>query len=90
MPPKYRHPRLWFLDDSQQFTSADECLADFKDWARHFPGSTTGYQFGYRDDRAWWSKLDDPPVTLGKRFQTSIPGTGYLFWVDFTASQVKF
>jgi hypothetical protein len=44
----------------------------------------------YRDDRAWWSKLDDPPVTLGKRIQAGIPGTGYLFWVDFTADRVKF
>ena len=90
MPPKYRHPRLWFLDDSQEFKSANECLDDFKDWAGHFPKSTTGYQFGYKADRAWWSKLADPPLDLGRRIQTAIPSTGYLFWVDFSADAVKF
>ena len=90
MPPTYRHPRLWFLDDSQQFHSADECLDDFKEWVRQFPGSTTGYQFGYKADRGWWSKLSDPPLDLGCRVRAAIPGTGYLFWVDFTADRVKF
>jgi hypothetical protein len=90
LPPTYRHPRLWFLDDSQEFQSTDECLADFKDWARHCPGTTTGYQFGYKADRAWWSKIENPPVDLGRRIQTSIPSAGYLFWVDFTADRVKF
>ena len=55
MPPTYRHPQLWFLDDSQQFRSADGMMTDFKDWGGHFKDSTTGYQFGYEDDQRWWS-----------------------------------
>jgi len=90
MPPKYRHPQLWFLDDSQQFHSADQFLNDFKGWAKHFPDSTVGYQFGYKADRAWCSNLSDPPQTLGMRLRASIPKTGYLFRVDFTADQVNF
>jgi endoglucanase len=90
MPPAYRHPRLWFLDDSQEFHSVGECLDDFTHWGRHFPGAATGYQFGYPADAAWWSKLENPPLDLGRRIETSIPSTGYLFWVDFTANRVKF
>ena len=61
MPPTYRHPHLWFLDNSQQFKSTDEMMTDFKGWGSHFKDSTTGYQFGYEADRFWWSKLKAPP-----------------------------
>ena len=90
MPPAYRHPQLWFLDDSQQFQSTDGMLTDFKDWGRHFKNSTTGYQFGYEDDRRWWSKLKDPPLELGRRIQQEISNNRYLFWVNFTADRVTF
>jgi hypothetical protein len=90
MPPTYRHPQLWFLDDSQQFKSADGMMTDFKDWGDHFKDSTTGYQFGYEDDQRWWSKLKSPPLELGTRIRQEIPNDRYLFWVDFTADRVTF
>jgi hypothetical protein len=90
LPPTYRHPNLWFLSDSQEFASRDECLTDFKDWAKATTGSTTGYQFGYAKDRKWWSKLANPPLDLGADVRKEIPSCRYLFWVDFTADKVAF
>jgi hypothetical protein len=90
MPPTYRHPRLWFLSDSQKFKNAAALLADFKEWAAFFPTSATGYQFGYREDQKWWAKLPNPPSSIARQIQKQIPSTQYLFWVDFTADKVKF
>ncbi len=90
MPPAYRHPNLYFVSDSQQFASADKCLADFKEWAARFKGSATGYQFGYPRDRKWWSKLQNPPVEMGFRILAAVPSCRYIFWVDFTADKVQF
>jgi hypothetical protein len=90
LPSKYRHPQLWFLDDSQEFADREECLADFKDWAKFCDGSMTGFQFGYPADRKWWSKLSNPPLELGEAIRHDIPSCRYLFWVDFTADKVKF
>lgn len=90
MPPVYRHPRLWFLSDSQRFKSAEALLADFQDWAGGFPGAVTGYQFGYKADHRWWSKLVQPPVALGRQIQKDILSARHLFWVDFTADQMDF
>ncbi|MGA2062342.1 MAG: hypothetical protein ABSG67_17810 [Thermoguttaceae bacterium] len=90
LPPKYRHPQLWFLDDSQQFADQAEFLADFKAWAKAVDGSTTGYQFGYPADRKWWSNLKQPPKELGSLLLKEIPACRWLFWVDFTADRVNF
>lgn len=90
LPPTYRHERLWFLSDSQDFAKAEELLADFKRWGAARERSTTGYQFGYPKDRKWWSKLPSPPTDLGKLIRQEVPNCGYLFWVDFTADKVSF
>lgn len=90
MPPTYRHQRLWFLSDSQQFKDDKELLADFKRWAKSCKDSTTGFQFGYPDDRKWWSKIENPPRTIGRAILDAIPSCRYLFWVDFTADKVQF
>ena len=90
LPPKYRHPQLWFLDDSQQFADQNEFLADFKAWAKAVDGSATGYQFGYPADHRWWSDLKQPPKELGTLLLKDIPSCRWLFWVDFTADRVNF
>ncbi|MEN6405815.1 MAG: hypothetical protein ABFC77_05015 [Thermoguttaceae bacterium] len=90
MSPHYRHPRLWFLDDSQQFHSSAACVREFKSWADFFAGSAIGYQFGYEEDRAWWKKLPNPPIDLARSIHDAIPRASYLFWVDFSANRVRF
>ncbi|MEN6367253.1 MAG: hypothetical protein ABFC88_10595 [Thermoguttaceae bacterium] len=90
LPPHYRHPRLWFLDDSQQFHSSAACVREFKTWADFFTGSTVGYQFGYDEDRGWWQKLPSPPIDAARSIHDAIPRASYLFWVDFSADRVKF
>jgi hypothetical protein len=90
MPPTYRHPRLWFLSDSQQFKNLEGLLDDFSRWGRAFGRETVGYQFGYPKDRPWWGKMKQPPREIGEAVRRRIPNTRWLFWVDFTADAVKF
>ena len=90
MPPTYRHERLWFLSDSQNFAGRDEMMADFRRWAKAFENCAVGYQFGYPKDRPWWSKLDCPPGDIAQTIRESIPNARCLFWVDFTADRVTF
>jgi len=90
MPPAYRHPNLWLLSDSQKFADQSAWLANLAAWGKAFQGSTVGFQFGYPKDRPWWSKLDAPPVTLGKVLTEQVPSCRCLLWVDFTADEVEF
>jgi hypothetical protein len=87
MPSSYRQG-LTFINDSQEFTSLEQMLADFEPWGRAFSPSPVGYQFGYPADGAWWRELDDPPAAIGKAILARIPNTSDLFWVDFTMQEI--
>jgi hypothetical protein len=87
MPLTYRGDIL-FVDDSQQFPGFASCVNEFKVWGQSFPANKVAFQFGYPDDRPWWSLLQNPPVTLGNALLAAIPNTAGLFWVDFTISEV--
>ncbi|HPM77272.1 MAG TPA: hypothetical protein PK961_09285 [bacterium] len=87
MPATYREG-LAFVDDSQQFSSLDELVAEFADWGEHFAPAPVMYQFGYEDDGAWWRDLADPPVDIGEAILSAVPNTAGLFWVDFTLAEV--
>ncbi len=90
MPPHYRAAGLWFLNDSQEFATVGEWMADMKKWGGAFAGSDTGYQFGYPADGKWWSGLQNPPREMAARLRQEIDSTRYVFWVDFTAGKVAF
>jgi hypothetical protein len=87
MPPTYREG-LVFVDDSQGFRSMDKMMTEFAAWGAYFNPSPVGYQFGYATDRAWWSKLIDPPKSIGNGILSRVPNTLDLFWVDFTAHDI--
>jgi hypothetical protein len=90
LPAKYRHPNLWLLTDTQEFSSQTEWMADMRDWAQAFKGSALGAQFGYPKDQKWWSKAPFPPVDLGRVLLREQPDYRMLLWVDFTANRVEF
>lgn len=90
LPPTYRHPNLWFINDSQDFSGLSHMVREFAAWDRFAAGAGTGFQFGYPRDRKWWSKLHCPPVAIGRELRGAIPGVRGLFWVDFSADQVDF
>ncbi len=87
MPPTYR-TGLVFVDDSQGFRSFDKMMTEFAAWGQFFYPAKVGYQFGYASDRAWWSKLSDPPQAIGNGILSRVPNTLDLFWVDFTAQEI--
>jgi hypothetical protein len=87
MPPTYR-TGLVFIDDSQGHGSLDAMVNEFSVWGQTFAPSPVGFQYGYRTDRKWWSKLTDPPRTIGNALLARIPNTRDLLWVDFTAYQI--
>jgi hypothetical protein len=87
MPPTVREGLL-FVDDSQIFPSLDALAANFGEWARAFAPAPVAFQFGYPSDRAWWSRLDDPPSRIGRAVLAAAPNTEALFWVDFTVLEV--
>lgn len=88
MMPATERDGLFFVDDSQQFPSADAMVREFAAWGRSFAGSPVGFQFGYPADRVWWETLSDPPGELGRRIMGQVPNTAGLFWVDFTVLDV--
>ncbi len=90
LPAHFRHPKLWFLDDSQGFRDLSHFIREFKDWAAFAPQQYAGYQFGYPRDRVWWNTFKNPPLTLSKALIENIAQTKFLFWVDFTADQIPF
>jgi hypothetical protein len=87
MPPTYRDG-LVFVDDSQGFRSMDAMMTEFAAWGQYFNPSPVGYQYGYATDKSWWSRLNDPPKTIGNGILARVPNTSDLFWVDFTAHDI--
>lgn len=91
MPPNYRGDII-FVDDSQGFGYAtypfNEMVTEFSAWGRRFFPNPVAFQYGYPNDRPWWSKLSDPPGDIGRALIGSIPNCYGLFWVDFTISEV--
>jgi hypothetical protein len=87
MPPTHRDG-LVFIDDSQGHGSLEAMVNEFGTWGETFAPSPVGFQYGYASDRKWWSKLADPPRTVGNALLARIPNTRDLLWVDFTAYQI--
>ncbi|MBN2387745.1 MAG: hypothetical protein JXB85_12065 [Anaerolineales bacterium] len=87
LPPTERDG-LVFVDDSQQFESFEQMVAEFSAWGRHFAPAAVGFQYGYPADRHWWSQLADPPGDIGRAILENVPNTSALFWVDFTVLEV--
>jgi len=84
MPPTYRGD-LIFVSDSQGFNTMDDMLDEFiVYWADYFKPNMVFYQFGYRRDKSWWSKLNNPPVDIGNIIAQNISQECGIFWVDFT------
>ncbi len=90
LPVKYRHPHLWFLTDSQEFSSQAKWMADMRAWEGAFKGAPLGAQFGYPKDQKWWVKAALPPVDLGRALLKDLPDYRMILWVDFTAHRVQF
>jgi hypothetical protein len=87
MPPTERDG-IVFVSDGMGVVSLDELMGYFEDWGTHFAPSPVAFQFGYDEDRAWWSDYDDPPEAIGGAVLDAIPNTEALLWVDFTATDV--
>jgi len=88
MPPTYRGDII-FVDDSQNLHSLSKMVAEFRDlWAAKFPNNIVIFQYGYRSDRHWWRKLDNPPKDIGDALDAEIPNDMGNFWVDFTLREV--
>ncbi len=87
MPPTYRNG-LVFVNDSQGFRSLSAMVTDFKAWGQYFAPAPVGFQFGYARDKKWWSRLSNPPKTIGDAILAGTPNTMDLYWVDFTAYDI--
>lgn len=88
MPKKYRGDII-FVDDSQMLEDFDAMLKEFANyWAKHFKPNTVFFQVGYKSDRLWWQKLDNPPEKIGKAIARRIKQKCGIFWVDFTLRDI--
>lgn len=88
MPPGYRG-EICFISDSQGFSNLSGMLNEFSDyWADYFNPAKVGFQFGYPNDKTWWSKLNDPPGDIGKDLLDRCTNISDLYWVDFTAYDI--
>jgi hypothetical protein len=88
MPPTYRNNDLVFINDSQGLRSLNGMMTEFSAWGAYFAPWPVGFQFGYQSDKSWWSKLNDPPKTIGNGILARVPNTMDLYWVDFTAHDI--
>jgi len=68
--------------------SLDKMVAEFIEWGRYFYPAPVAFQFGYPDDKKWWSSCDDPSKVIGEAILAGVPNTAGLYWVDFTVLQV--
>ncbi len=87
MPPTLRDGLL-FVNDGQIFPDLNEMVSEFAGWGRAFAPAPVAFQVGYRSDRPWWIRLDDPPRDIGRSLAAAIPNTESIFWVDFTTLEV--
>ena len=85
--PTYRG-EIVFVDDSQIVKSADVLIAEFEAWGRTFKPNLVVFQIGYPSDKPWWSRLPDPPKTLGRAIAARIEQPCGIIWVDFTLRDV--
>lgn len=88
LPPSYRHPRLWFLSNSQGFEGADAMVKDLRAWADAFRKQTVGFVAGFGADEAWWQKLPDAPTEVGLRLLRGVPNARFVLWADATADRI--
>ncbi|MEL6821652.1 MAG: hypothetical protein AAFP70_07830 [Calditrichota bacterium] len=91
MPANYRGDIL-FVNDSQDFTFAgnpfNAMISEFDDWGREFEPNPVGFQYGYPNDKVWWSQFADPHKEIGSALLQFIDNTSGLFWVDFTLDDI--
>ncbi len=87
MPPTVRDGIL-FVDDAQIYKSADDMIDEFAKWGRTFAPAPVGFQYGYRSDKPWWSRMKDPVKEIGDRILATTPNTETLIWVDFSVQDV--
>lgn len=87
MPPSYRGG-IFFIDDSQQFSSIDQMITEFTSWGAMFAPNPVGFQFGYESDRVWWGRYPDPAKTVGNAILANVANAKGFFWVDFTIATV--
>ncbi|HYA48480.1 MAG TPA: hypothetical protein VEG35_02170 [Burkholderiales bacterium] len=88
MPPTYRGD-IVFVDDSQIFPDLEAMVKEFAEkWAPAFAPNLVVFQVGYNSDKAWWSKLPDPPKTIGEAILAGVRRDIGLIWVDFSLKDV--
>ncbi len=88
MPPAFRGD-IVFVDDSQIFPDLESMVKEFAEkWAPAFAPNLVVFQVGYRSDRPWWSKLPDPPRTIGQAILRRVGRDIGLIWVDFSMRDV--
>ena len=87
MPPSFRTDMV-FVDDSQIFPDMNNMVSEFTVWAKAFEPARVAFQFGYDSDKKWWSKLSNPPKTIGDELLKRCSNISDLYWVDFTAYDI--
>jgi hypothetical protein len=87
MPSTYRKG-IYFIDDSEGFTSLSDMAEEFARWGRSFDGSPVGFQIGYPEDEGWWSQYDDPYGTIGHVLLETVPNARGIYWVDFSLRDI--
>ena len=88
MPPTYRGD-IVFVDDSQIFPDMESMVKEFSEgWAPAFYPNLVVFQVGYNSDKPWWSKLPDPPKTLGEAIRKRARQDIGIIWVDFSLREV--
>jgi hypothetical protein len=87
MPPSRREGIL-FVDDSMELPDLDSLVEEFAVWGETFAPAPVAFQYGYDEDRSWWSRLADPPGDIGRALLDAVPNARGLFWVDFTVLEV--
>jgi len=87
MPPTLRGDIL-FVDDSQGFSSLNAMASEFQSWGNHFAPAQSGFQYGYPNDRPWWSTFADPAGMIATTLDFGIGTADAFFWVDFTIEEI--
>jgi hypothetical protein len=88
MPPAYRGD-IVFVDDSQIFPDMESMVKEFSEgWAPAFYPNLVVFQIGYNSDKPWWSKIPEPPKTIGEAIRGRVRQDLGIIWVDFSLRDV--
>ena len=80
---------LIYVNDSQQFSSMNQVISEFSNWARTYSPQPVMFQIGYNADEDIWGQYTNPAKEFGQAIVNGCNSGNEvgIIWVDFTLKE---